>query len=510
MYTHDDFVIKDGVLKKYKGPGGDVVIPDGVTKIGPAVFRNCEWLTDITIPEGVTAIGCEAFFGCSKIKSVSLPDSVKCIGARAFMLCFNLLKIRIPEGVTVIGDGAFCLCWRLGSVTIPAGVKRIEEQVFRDSSLDEVVLLGSAARVPDGLHRDAEAIIAENMALSSFSPANKKAALRGFAARRRSGEGLPASYVSDYLRYLKRMRKRYWDDPEFLRIMIEEGLLSYEDTVFLTDLYSTKEDAQTAAALLEYAGRRFPGDYAVRLFEKKAADSEKYAERWFARNGGRREEDGISGLRFFISSQDGYRRSLKEYILSHGAGFTSGVTGRTDYFVAADQNRSARELAGAKELGVPVLSREEFELMVCIKFKDEEHVDIPRWVKRVMPRSFAEHTKLRSVTIPDSVTEIGDYAFEGCASLTSVTIPGSVSWIGHRAFGFCTKLTDVVISPGVSEICSDAFSNCWNLAGVTLPDSVTEIGTNVFAGCRNLTLRVPAGSFAEQYARRRRIPFKWI
>ncbi|MFR6424693.1 MAG: leucine-rich repeat domain-containing protein [Oscillospiraceae bacterium] len=67
-------------------------------------------------------------------------------------------------------------------------------------------------------------------------------------------------------------------------------------------------------------------------------------------------------------------------------------------------------------------------------------------------------TSLTSVTIPDSVTSIGEYAFSGCTSLTSVTIPDSVTSIGECAFYECTSLTSVTI-PGQRDEhwLSDAF-----------------------------------------------------
>ncbi|MBQ9692906.1 MAG: leucine-rich repeat domain-containing protein, partial [Clostridia bacterium] len=77
-----------------------------------------------------------------------------------------------------------------------------------------------------------------------------------------------------------------------------------------------------------------------------------------------------------------------------------------------------------------------------------------------------------SVTIPNSVTSIGNKAFSGCESLTSVTIPESVTSIGNEAFSFCDSLTSV-----------------------TIPDSVTSIGGGPFAGCDQLTeIRVSAGN----------------
>ena len=66
MSDANDFVIESGVLTNYVGPGGDVVIPDGVTSIGGwAFFRN--GLADISIPASVTNIGEKAFDGCPKL-----------------------------------------------------------------------------------------------------------------------------------------------------------------------------------------------------------------------------------------------------------------------------------------------------------------------------------------------------------------------------------------------------------------------------------------------------------
>lgn len=52
--TNKDFEIEEGILKKYTGAGGDIVIPDGVAEIGERAFAYCNSLTSITIPSGVT------------------------------------------------------------------------------------------------------------------------------------------------------------------------------------------------------------------------------------------------------------------------------------------------------------------------------------------------------------------------------------------------------------------------------------------------------------------------
>ena len=73
---------------------------------------------------------------------------------------------------------------------------------------------------------------------------------------------------------------------------------------------------------------------------------------------------------------------------------------------------------------------------------------------------FFKCTKLTSVTIPDSVKRIGDYAFDECTSLTSVTIPNSVTTIGTAVFSDCTRLASVTIPNSVTTIGREAFRSC--------------------------------------------------
>jgi len=111
---------------------------------------------------------------------------------------------------------------------------------------------------------------------------------------------------------------------------------------------------------------------------------------------------------------------------------------------------------------------------------------------------------LAGVTIPNSVTRIGDYAFASCLSLTNVTIPGSVTNIGQGTFA-ATGLAGVTILTGVTSIGNAAFWDCTNLTGVTIARSVTSIGDYAFQFCTSLTnITIPGsvtniGNYAFSY-----------
>ena len=114
-------------------------------------------------------------------------------------------------------------------------------------------------------------------------------------------------------------------------------------------------------------------------------------------------------------------------------------------------------------------------------------VVIPDRVTSIGDCAFENSSSLTDIVIPDGVTNIGKCAFEGCRSLTDIVIPDGVTSIGDCAFEGCRSLTDIVIPDGVTSIGDCAFANCFSLTGIVIPDSVTGIGKFAFSGCSSLS-----------------------
>ena len=108
---------------------------------------------------------------------------------------------------------------------------------------------------------------------------------------------------------------------------------------------------------------------------------------------------------------------------------------------------------------------------------------------QVLPNNFVSGSKITSVTIPNSVTSISEYAFSGCSGLKRLNIPGSVSDIGYRAFAICTGLMTVRIANCTNStvVGSEAFYHCEGLTSVILPASLSSLGARAFEGCTGLT-----------------------
>ena len=113
---------------------------------------------------------------------------------------------------------------------------------------------------------------------------------------------------------------------------------------------------------------------------------------------------------------------------------------------------------------------------------------IPQGITEIAAGAFSKCRNLTSVTVPNGVSNIGNAAFIFCTNLISVNIPNSVTNIGDAAFCYCYSLNSVTIPNGVSYIGEKTFYCCSGLTSVIIPNTVTYIEDNAFEGCRNLQI----------------------
>lgn len=168
MSSLSDFVIENGILKKYTGPGGDVVIPEGVTAIGDFAFSERKDLTAVTIPGTVTSIGALSFSCCEGLTSVTIPENVTSIGSYAFSQCRNLTRVMLPGSLTKIEQDAFPYCpltWFEIPAESPLKIGKIFGYFFPSGlgeQLDELSRRMDAAAVKEYIMPDQWKLLSED------------------------------------------------------------------------------------------------------------------------------------------------------------------------------------------------------------------------------------------------------------------------------------------------------------------------------------------------------------
>lgn len=130
------------------------------------------------------------------------------------------------------------------------------------------------------------------------------------------------------------------------------------------------------------------------------------------------------------------------------------------------------------------------------------HPEIPSSIEgtivtRIGDSAFRD-TWISSITIPSTITVIGDCAFTKCYNLTDVSLPNSVTNIGS-AFMKCTGLESIKLSNKLTKLDERSFWQCENLKSITIPDSITSISFRAFFECYNLT-KINIGSNNSVYS----------
>ncbi len=352
--------------------------------------------------------------------------SVTSIGNAAFSECTGLTSITIPNSVTSIGAEAFRECRGLTSVNIPNSVTSIGNWAFRDcSGLTSVTIPNSVTSIADYAFRGCSG-------LTSVTIPNSVTSIADYAFAGCSGltsVNIPNSVTSI-------------------------GNYVFSDCGNLTNV--TLDSNEIVSASRDYNSslkKIFGEQVSIYVLGNNVTEIGKYAFR---------DCSGLTSVTIPNSVT-----SIADYAFQNCSGLTSvtipnSVTSIADY---AFQNCS-----GLTSVTVEI-------------------TDLAAWctnpVTFSIPSSCTLYLSLngnviQDLTIPNSVTSIGEYAFSGCTGLTSVSIPNSVTEIGDRAFYGCSGLTSVTIPNSVTSIGYSAFAGCSGLTSVEIPDDVTCIGSGAF------------------------------
>lgn len=116
-----------------------------------------------------------------------------------------------------------------------------------------------------------------------------------------------------------------------------------------------------------------------------------------------------------------------------------------------------------------------------------ESISLPDSVKELGDCLFENAASLKKVKLPYEIQKLPSYLFAGCSSLESVTMPKEITALPEGIFYKCTSLSEPILRPGIKSIPINAFAGCTGFKSVVIPDYITEIKSQAFADCTGLT-----------------------
>lgn len=509
-------------------------------------ISDCPWhgvryaLKKIVVEDGVTSIGSYAFSFDLSVTDVTLPSSLKTIGRNAFWGCYGLTSVVIPEGVTTIGAYVFEQCTAMETITVPASATELGNRAFitwecYDGSyhfaLTDIYYGGSRQQWYDAGGGNAALVdvpVHFNGTTGDIIDGGKCGANVSWKLDKDytltiSGTGAMYDYPLDD----NRDSTSPWPVWDVKRIDVQEGITAIGAYAFCyTDNATALSLPDSLTTIGQDAFCSFAGTEIV-VPDKVTSIGD------FAFNGCENLKTitlpaGLQSIGFCFIECDtletiNFKGTMEQWLICGGGQSTFPTTtsvvcqgGGTLYRSGTcgdnltwdlDNNGNLiilgtgdmYDLAYDDESGSYTLPWVEYRSMI-------RRVEIGSGVTRIGAWAF-EDTNITSLTIPGSVTAIGDYGVSN-RYLAELTLNEGLRSIGKGAFSGNKRLTTLTIPDGVTTIGEEAFAHCWTqlpksdsftgLTTVTIPGSVTSIGKDAFAD-NQLLATVNFGGTQEQW-----------
>lgn len=426
---------KDGTTL-IQGVNGEVEIPPGVVTIGEWAFVYYADLTRVVIPASVRNIGAYAFHYCESLTNVVMQGGVTNIGDGAFGECGNLMDVFIPNSVQSIGYSAFAYCGRLSNVTLPACMVEGDEgwtmwNVFQGTSVENVAMAEGITTI--GSYAFAQGFDDETC-LTHVTIPTSVTGICAYAFYNCRGLG---------------------------SVTIPEGVVRLGTEAF-----------NNCWNLTELA---IPGS--VKQIDPRA----------FSDCRGLTEITIPNSVTNVGVSAFSYCRGLGSVMVP----VCVLETGLANVFQGASSITNVVLSEGCREIARGTLG-------YSGQFPNLEHVLIPASVTNVDAEAFRAFGGKVAVTVDPAnavyssrngmlLTKDGTRLLQGVNG--DITIPPGVTSIDARAFYKYSGLTRVVIPNSVTNIGNFAFNACSNLDDVWMPKHLEgKLSANVFANCGNATL----------------------
>ena len=393
-------------------PVKDIVIPEGVTRIGQYAFCYNTFLKSIVLPDTLTEIGDFAFSDCKNLETVSFGESLEHIGEGAFQVCESLGNIILPDSLLTIGDWAFILNNTMTEITVPDKVQTIPLGAFSYCEALQTVNLGAGV---------------ETICQQAFEKA-----------------GLTEIIIPDNVKTIE--HHAFMECKELENVVIGDGVTTVGDKVFYQ--CSSLKNLTIGDSIISY-----PEDF-LKLEDKK--ESEHILDDWL-----HIEKltvgDGLTELPTEVIK----REYLKEIVIG------DGITAIADYQFT-DFSKLEKAI-----LGDNITAIGDNAFYGCTALSE---LKLPANLETVGDYAFCVCSALSEIVIPAKVISLGNSSFGGCSSAKNVTFEGTaLKTIGDGAFNECTALTAIAIPEGVTHLGANMFYWSENLREITLPDSLVSI-----------------------------------